>query len=175
MVEIELVRTQDQADAVYELAYGFVAWLRERYPEMSQEIDVYLEHQKFDEQIRQVLTHFNPPKGECLLATCDGKPIGILMLKDIGDGVCEMNRMFVRDSARGKGAGRALVERLKQRAVDMGFRTMTLSALPRHHEALSLYRSTGFRNDQRERDPGNSDNAVLMKLDLSGYRRSNDE
>ena len=33
MLEIEPVRTQTQADTVYELAYEFIEWLRERYPE----------------------------------------------------------------------------------------------------------------------------------------------
>ena len=167
MLKIEPVRNQTQADAVYVLTYEFVDWLRERYPEMENEIDVYLRHQKFDEQIREVLTHYNPPKGECLLAVNDGHPVGVLMLKDLGDGVCEMNRMFVRESARGIGVGRALVENLKRCARDMGFETMTLSALPRHHEALSLYRSCGFFLDKRRREAGNSDNAVLMKVDLS--------
>lgn len=166
MLAIDHVRSQQQADAVRVLAYEFIDWLRERYPEMAREIDTYLEHQQFDRQIRDVLTHFNPPNGECLLATYEGTPVGLVMLKDIGGGVCEMNRMFVRASARGLGAGRALVERLKQCAGEMGFRTMTLSALPRHHEALSLYRSCGFLPDDRPRDAGNAVNAVLMRLDL---------
>jgi GNAT superfamily N-acetyltransferase len=167
VLKIKCVRTNEEASAVYELAYEFVAWLRDRYPEMSAEIDTYLEHQKFDEQIRQVLIHYTPPKGECLLATQNDEPIGILMLKDLGGGNCEMNRMFVRDSGRGIGAGRALVNALVGRAKDMGFKTMTLSALPRHHEALALYTSCGFVRDNRAREPGNSDNAILMKLDLS--------
>lgn len=166
MLKIELVRNQSQADAVYELAYEFVDWLRERYPEMAHEIDVYLEHQKFDEQIREVLTHYNPPKGECLLARHNGETVGILMLKDLDGQICEMNRMFVRESARGLGVGRALLEHLKRRAREMGFESMTLSALPRHHEALSLYGACGFILDDRERDAGNSQNAVLMRIDL---------
>lgn len=166
MLEIERVRSQAQADAVFTLAYEFIDWLRERYPEMASHIDVYLQHQKFDEQIREVLTHYNPPNGECLLANHDGQPVGIVMLKDLGDGICEMNRMFVRESARGLGASRALVEGLKRRAREMGFGTMSLSALPKHHEALPLYRSCGFVLDDRESEAGNSDNAVLMKVDL---------
>jgi GNAT superfamily N-acetyltransferase len=165
-MEIERVRNQAQADAVYTLAYEFIDWLLERYPEMVDDIDEYLRHQKFDEQIREVLSHFNPPKGECLLASHDGHPVGILMLKDLGFGICEMNRMFVRESARGLGAGRALVNELKLCALELGFVTMTLSALPLHHEALSLYRSCGFLSDDRELGAGNSDNAVLMKIDL---------
>lgn len=125
-----------------------------------------LEHQKFDDQIRQVLTHYNPPQGECLLAFHEGLPIGILMLKDLGDGICEMNRMFVRENARGLGAGRVLLMNLKERAKDMGFNSMVLSALARHYEALPLYRSAGFRLDDRPREAGNSENAILMRLDL---------
>ncbi len=168
MLTIKCVRTDEEAAAVYDLAYEFVAWLRDRYPEMNAEIDTYLEHQKFDDQIREVLIHFTPPKGECLLAIQNEQPVGILMLKDLGDCICEMNRMFVRDSARGIGAGRKLVSKLIGRAKEMGFRTMTLSALPRHHEALALYASIGFEHDNRPSEEGNSDNAVLMKLDLAG-------
>jgi GNAT superfamily N-acetyltransferase len=166
MVRIELVRDAGAARAVYELAYEFVDWLRERYPEMSAEIDTYLTHQKFDAQIKEVLIHYNPPRGECLLAVLDGMPVGILMLKDLGDGVCEMNRMFVRQSARGMGVGRMLVARLKERAREMGYTSMVLSALPRHHEALSLYRAMEFQPDDRQREAGNSNNAILMRLDL---------
>ena len=89
------------------------------------------------------------------------------MLKETGTGICEMNRMFVRSQARGLGVGRALVQRLKTRAREMGFGLMTLSALPRHHEALALYRSCGFELDGRAPEAGNSDAAVLMKIDLT--------
>ncbi len=166
MIQISPVRTKDQANSVYALAYEFIDWLRDRYPEMESEINTYLVHQQFDEQIRDILVHFTPPKGECLLAENDGVPIGILMLKNIGIGICEMNRMFVRDSARGLGVGRSLVASLKVRATEMGFQTMVLSALPRHYEAISLYQASGFKLDDRVRKPGNSEDAVLMKLDL---------
>ena len=166
MVDIVLVRTPEHASAVHDLACEFIAWLRQRYPEMQAEIDEYLVHQKFDEQIRQVLTYFNPPRGECLLAMHDTGPVGILMLKNTGGGVCEMNRMFVRESARGLGTGRALIERLRERAVEMGFTQMVLSALPRHYEAIPLYRSAGFVDDDSPSGPENSDDAILMKLDL---------
>lgn len=170
MVEIRQVRKKEDAEAVYVLAYEFIAWLRDRYPDMSDDITNYMKHQKFDEQIRDVLIHYNPPKGECLLALRDDEPVGILMLKDIGAQACEMNRMFVRESGRGLGIGRALVDRLIERAVEMGFSTMELGALPRHHEAIALYRSMGFEFDDRPRGQGNSSQSVLMKLDLSPYR-----
>lgn len=147
MVEINPVRTAEQAEAVRVLAYEFVDWLAERYPDWGPRIEAYLTAQKFHEQIKDVRQQYHPPTGECLLATLDGLPIGILMLKDIGGGSCEMNRMFVRPAGRGLAIGRALVLQLIAIARNMGFQTMTLSAGPRHHEALSLYRSVGFARD----------------------------
>lgn len=167
MLEIRQVRTAEEAAAVRVLALEFVDWLRERYPEMAGEIDSYLEQQKFHQQIEDVRPYYNPPKGECLLALKDGDALGILMLKAWEGEVCEMNRMFVRESARGLGVGRALVEHLKGHARTMGFRTMILSLLPRHREARPLYLSAGFRPDERYRRPGNSAQAEIMSLDLT--------
>lgn len=39
MIQVRAVRTEEEAEAVYGLAYEFIAWLRERYPEMDGEID----------------------------------------------------------------------------------------------------------------------------------------
>jgi len=166
MVDYRLVRTDEDAAAVYKLAYEFIDWLRERYPEMEDEINTYLKYQNFDRQVKRVLTFFNPPEGECILAVHNGSPVGILMLKNVGGGVCEMNRMFVRDSGRGLGIGRALVERLKGRASEMGFKSMILTALPRHHEALAPYRSVGFELDDRESQAGSSESSIPMRMDL---------
>ena len=75
--------------------------------------------------LEALLLHFTPPAGECLLARQDGHPAGILMLKPRAEaGVFEMNRMFVRDSARGAGVARALVARLMQRARELGYQVM---------------------------------------------------
>ena len=56
VVLIRPVRTTDEASAVYLLAYEFIEWLRDRYPDMITDIENYLEHQNFDEQIRDVLS-----------------------------------------------------------------------------------------------------------------------
>jgi len=168
-VEIVLVRTETQADHVREMAWEFVGWLHERYPEMRLVIDEYLENQDFVGMLERLLAHFTPPAGECLLAVLDGAPVGILMLKPYADGVAEMNRMFVRPAARGKGVARALCQRLIERAREMGYRDMVLSGLDRHVEAIALYRSIGFLDDVRKADTqSGADREILMRLTLSG-------
>ncbi|NNF77270.1 MAG: GNAT family N-acetyltransferase [Rhizobiales bacterium] len=166
MVEIKLVRTHHDAAVVSELAYEFIGWLRVRYPDRENEIDQYLKDQRFEEQIKDVLIHYTPPKGECLLALHDDAPVGLLMLKRLDAGTCEMNRMFVREAARGLGVGRSLVAGLKNRARDMGFASMVLSVLPRHYEALALYETEGFRPDNWVGEVSDHDNAIHMRVDL---------
>lgn len=167
MLTIERVRSDRQAAAVEELAWAFVAWLRDRYPDMADDIDHYLVEQDFAHRITDVRRYYGPPKGDCLLAEVDGNPVGILMLKDIGGGECEMNRMYVSDAARGQGVGRKLVAALLDLARELGFARMRLSALPRHHEALALYRSVGFVEDSSVTLAGNTSNSVRMSLDLT--------
>ena len=143
-VQIRKARSDEDVQAARELAWEFVAFLRTRYPEMDAEIDAYLEAQDFEGKLQRFNDHFHPPAGECLLAVHEGVPVGLVMLKP-GDGaVCEMNRMYVRESARGLGIGRRLGEALIARARELGYAEMRLSALHRHREALPLYRSLGF-------------------------------
>ncbi len=116
-------------------------------------------------QIADPVRYFTPPHGECLLARLNARPVGILMLKPDGPGICEMNRMYVRPEARGHGIGRALVARLIRRARDLGYDHMVLGALNRHHEAQPLYLSMGFKI-YRPDDAPPRDNVVHMRRDL---------
>lgn len=164
---IQLVRTEAQAEQVRAMAWEFIDWLKQRYPEMHSGIDEYLVNQDFRGMLDRLLVDFTPPDGECLLALLDDKAVGILMLKPHSVGVCEMNRMFVRREARGRGVGRALCDRLIERGRDLGYQVMVLSALDRHDEAISLYRSLGFESDKREADAeGAADREVQMRLIL---------
>jgi S-formylglutathione hydrolase len=79
-----------------------------------------------------------------LLARVDGDPAGAVGLKDLGDGLCEMKRLFVRPQWRGRGLGRGLAERLIAEARRRGRRGMLLDTLPRLNEAIALYKSLGF-------------------------------
>ena len=132
MIEIQEIREDWQAAEAEKLAWEFVDWLRGRYPEMQTEIDDYLAGQKFAERMKDVRKDYGPPRGEGLLALLDGKPVGLLLMRDIGDHACEMNRMFVRPEARGKGVARLLADQLIEIARVKGFEWMRLGALPRH-------------------------------------------
>lgn len=166
MIQINCVRSEDDAKTVRTLVWEFIDWLYERYPDHVDMVDEYLRTQKLEEQLENLLVVFNPPQGECLLARLSGAPAGIVMLKPRPDGACEMNRMYVRPAARGHGVGVALGQRLIEVARALGYPRMILTAGIHHHEAIPLYRKLGFVEDDSIPDTGAGDLEVRMALAL---------
>jgi carbonic anhydrase len=73
-----------------------------------------------------------------------GQPIGMGGIRRVRDGIAEMKRVYVRDSAKGQGLGRALAERLIADARGFGYRTMFLDTAPTLATAIGLYERLGF-------------------------------
>jgi GNAT superfamily N-acetyltransferase len=166
MLEIIRARTETDAAEVRLLVAEFFDWMRDRYPEGAESITAYWNKQDMPTQLRDLLTIFAPPKAECLLARLNGAPVGIVMTKPNSGDMCEMNRMFVRPSARGHGVGRALVGEILDVARGLGYKRMMLAGGTRHTEALALYSSFGFVRDPSLPDTGSGDVEVRMSLDL---------
>jgi carbonic anhydrase len=166
MITIEVVRTPGDAQIAATLAREMIAWMYERYPDYHENLGNYLRVQNIDHQLANLLTVFAPPSAACLLARIAGEPAGIVMLKPHVSGACEMNRMFVRPAFRGHGVGQALAARLIERARELGYSRMVLSAGPDHHEAIPLYTKLGFSRDTTLPDTGAGDDEVRMALSL---------
>jgi DNA-binding MarR family transcriptional regulator/ribosomal protein S18 acetylase RimI-like enzyme len=88
---------------------------------------------------------FRAPTGAFLVATLRAEPIGCGALKLQPDGSAYLKRMWVDDSARGLGIGRRLLGELEQHAAALGARAVTLETNKALTEAISLYRSAGYR------------------------------
>lgn len=84
------------------------------------------------------------PKGELLVAELDGTAVAIAMMRELEPGVVEIQRVYVRPSARGHGLGRRLTQALMDKARSDGQHTARLDTGPEFTTAIALYESMGF-------------------------------
>jgi GNAT superfamily N-acetyltransferase len=75
---------------------------------------------------------------------------------------CLLEDLFVEEHARGAGLGRALVGKVVELATARGCRRVELDVNDNNHDALALYRSWGFANDDPRYGGGN----LFMRLHL---------
>ena len=108
----------------------------------TQRIDAYFN--SLQPELASLPGLYAPPSGRLLLAVCDGTVAGVVAMRDLGGGICEMKRMFVDTEFHGAGVGRALAKTLISEARDAHYARMRLDTSHRQVAAIKLYRRLGF-------------------------------
>jgi GNAT superfamily N-acetyltransferase len=85
-----------------------------------------------------------PPGGTFVVGFEDDAAVCCGAIKRLPDGACEIKRMFVVESARGRGVARALLEELERRARDLGYEIVRLDTGPRQTRAQRMYERAGY-------------------------------
>ena len=124
-----------------------------RHPDARRAVRAYVTElaQRFDGGFDPALSisasdeEMSPPAGLFLIATLHGEPAGCGALKFRPGAPTEIKRMWVAPEARGLGLGRRLLAELEARAAARGARTLRLETNRALAEAISLYRSAGYR------------------------------
>lgn len=134
MLKFVEATSQEQVAEVRKLFEEYAAWLA---------LDLCF--QNFAQELAELPGAYAPPAGRLLLAFDDDHPAGCIALRSLGDGICEMKRLFVRKQFQGLGIGRALTEKIIAEARSLGYKRMRLDTLPsKMGRAVSMYRSFGF-------------------------------
>ena len=127
--------TPEQIEVARKLFEEYAAW-----------VEISLCFQNFDQELAGLPGDYTPPSGRLLLAYEEDQLAGCIALRELENGACEMKRLYLRPSFRGKGLGRELAEKIIDEARRIGYKRMCLDTLPgRMDQALSLYRSLGFK------------------------------
>jgi GNAT superfamily N-acetyltransferase len=133
---------EDDVEAVAELMVDFRDWMGYGKPA--------------DEVIRQVVAKLmrDPDTDYLLGAASDEQAEGVCQLRYrlslwTGADDCWLEDLYVRETARGHGLGRALVDAAVERARARGCKRMELDAAEDDQRAQAFYRSVGFTTEPK--------------------------
>jgi len=113
--------------------------------EYASSLDFDLSFQNFEHELATLPGEYSPPTGAILLAYYEGTAAGCVVMRKLGEDVCEMKRLYVRQAFRGKKIGKALCVAIIEEARKRRYLRMRLDTLPSMKEAIQLYRSLGFK------------------------------
>ncbi|HLE62616.1 MAG TPA: GNAT family N-acetyltransferase [Pyrinomonadaceae bacterium] len=118
---------------------------RKLFEEYAQWLEISLCFQDFEGELASLPGNYQPPSGRLLLAFVDQKLAGCVALRQLGESICEMKRLYLKPEFRGKGLGRVLAEKIIHEARKIGYQRMRLDTLPgKMDRAIELYRLLGF-------------------------------
>jgi len=102
----------------------------------------------FDEHLYRLYHSFSPSTSCYWVAELQGAVVGgggIYPTAGLPAGCCELVKLYLLPQARGRGLGKALMERCLLSAKDLGYRQVYLETMPELSVAVPLYEKAGFR------------------------------
>jgi GNAT superfamily N-acetyltransferase len=122
-----------------------LADIRTLFQAYADGLSVDLAYQDFAAELAGLPGKYAAPHGALLLARdAAGQALGCVALRPLGDGLCEMKRLYVAPPARGTGLGAALMKAIIVAARRLGYRAMRLDTLADMTAAQAMYAAAGF-------------------------------
>lgn len=100
-----------------------------------------------DKQLDFMFETYDKPKALYFIVEENGKIIGgagVSQLDNSTENICELQKMYFLQEARGKGIGFRMIQKCLEAAKQLGFEKCYLETLPEMLAAQHLYKKAGF-------------------------------
>lgn len=100
-----------------------------------------------DKALDQMFENYDLPRAAYFVAEENGRIIGcagIAQLENYNGNVCELQKMYFLEEARGRGLGVKMINLCLDRAIEYGYEHCYLETMPYMKDAQKLYLKTGF-------------------------------
>ena len=132
-------------EAFLQLINEYVCWLRARYEQDSWINANVLAKPLLTKKLEHLPSIYGASGGRAFVAAQGDEIRGCGAYRRLGDGICEMKRVFVPQRFQGAGLGRRICGAILDSARDDGFRLIRLDTGNLMKEAIALYQSLGFK------------------------------
>lgn len=146
-------------------AYNDLENIKLLFNEYTTMLGVNLTFQGYDEEIKNLPGKYALPYGRLYIAYYNNKAAGCIALRKFENDGCEMKRLFVRPEYRHLKIEKKLVDKIIEDARELKYKYMVLDTLSNLHEAVSLYRKSGFQEVEAYYE-NPLDNVLYFKLEL---------
>ena len=120
---------------------------RALFEEYAEGLGIDLCFQAFSQELDALPKMYGPPRGVLLLAEMEDGLAGCVGVRALGEDICELKRLYIRDAYRGRRLGLRLTEAAMNAARGMSYTAIRLDTLPEMQAAQRLYESLGFRGN----------------------------
>lgn len=100
-----------------------------------------------DPQLEHMFETYQQPKAIYFVIEREGKIVGgagISQLQNAEENICELQKMYFLEEARGKGWGALMIQKCLEKASEFGYEKCYLETLPKMLNAQKLYQKVGF-------------------------------
>ena len=100
-----------------------------------------------DKALDHMYENYDRPKATYFVVEEEGQIIGcagVAQLDNYEGNVCELQKMYFLEEARGRGLGRKMIDICLDRAKEYGFEKCYLETMPYMKDAQMLYKKSGF-------------------------------
>lgn len=131
--EIQQIDNQTIADVIRNV------FISDNYPKTGTAFE--------DPQLDCMFETYQKPKSAYFVIEIEGKIVGgagISQLQSSDDSICELQKMYFLEVARGKGLGLQMIQICLNKAKELGYQKCYLETLPEMKNAQKLYQKVGF-------------------------------